>query len=95
MGKLPLLSSEETELVDFMIKRLKTLAESAARQKVRLLIDAEQTYLQPCIDHFAIQLQREYNKDFPVIYNTYQCYLKWSTFNLQYDIERARRGGEF
>jgi proline dehydrogenase len=43
---------------------------------VRLLIDAEQSYLQPAIDLFAIELQRQFNSQQPVVYNTYQAYRK-------------------
>ena len=43
---------------------------------MRMLIDAEHTYLQPAIDALTIALQQKYNRDGPVIMNTYQCYLK-------------------
>jgi Proline dehydrogenase len=41
---------------------------------VRLLIDAEQSYLQPAIDFFTLELQRQYNAQQPVVYNTFQAY---------------------
>lgn len=43
---------------------------------VRLMSDAEQSYLQPAIDAMVLQLQRTYNRTEPVIFNTYQCYLR-------------------
>jgi hypothetical protein len=36
-----------------MISRLEMLAEAAARHRVRLMVDAEQTYFQPAIDHMV------------------------------------------
>lgn len=39
------------------------------------MFDAEQTYLQPAIDHVVLRLAEAYNKERPVVYNTYQAYL--------------------
>jgi Proline dehydrogenase len=43
---------------------------------VRLLVDAEQSHLQPAIDLFALELQRQFNAQQPVVYNTFQAYRK-------------------
>lgn len=90
-GVLPVLDSRETQLMDNMVSRLETVAEAAAAARVRLMIDAEQTYLQPAIDHFTLELQRRYNTEFPAIFNTYQCYLKKTSRKVANDLERSRR----
>ena len=43
---------------------------------VRCMVDAEQSYMQPVMDALTIQLQQRFNRSVPVIFNTYQCYLK-------------------
>lgn len=43
-------------------KRAHTLAQVAAENKVTIMVDAEQTYLQPAIDMLTIELQRRYNR---------------------------------
>jgi proline dehydrogenase len=90
-------TDEEVELMERMFDRVYCLAEEAARVGTRLLIDAEQTRFQPAIDNLVWNLQRKYNatsvSEFPVIYNTYQCYLKDSLSRLQTDLERSERYG--
>jgi len=55
---------------------LQKLAEEAERNNISILMDAEQTYLQLAMDNLALDLMRRYNRDRPVIHNTYQNYLK-------------------
>lgn len=89
------LSQTELEKVHAMIARLESLASLAARHRVRLMIDAEQTYFQPAIDHLVLDLQRKYNRpgSMPVIFNTYQCYLRDSLPRVLLDLERSKREG--
>lgn len=73
------------------------IATLASDNKVRLLIDAEQTYYQPAIDNYVLSLQKQFNaaKDYdePIIFNTYQCYLKDAKDRVATDLDRAHRGG--
>lgn len=41
-----------------------------------MLVDAEQSYMQPAIDAVTLALQMTYNQEGAVVMNTYQCYLK-------------------
>ncbi|GMF35514.1 unnamed protein product [Phytophthora lilii] len=87
----PLSDNEKTQLRN-MIARLESLANDAAERGVKLMVDAEQTYMQPAIDHLTLNLQRKYNRDgADTIYNTFQCYLKMSSDRIDIDLERARR----
>lgn len=90
-GRLQLLDSTEARLMRSLVGRLERIAAAAAAARVRLMIDAEQTYLQPAIDHFTLELQRRFNADFPAIFATYQCYLRRTRAKVTNDLERARR----
>ena len=63
-----------------VVNRAERLAEAAQEFKVRLMIDAEQTYFQPAIRHIAVNvLMPKFNLTTPIIYNTVQSYLKVSS----------------
>lgn len=81
--------SEKVQMGD-VIGRAETLAQTAEKNSVRLMIDAEQSYFQPAISHIAVNvLMPKYNLDTPTIYNTVQCYLKvsWVTAALSVDCQ--------
>jgi len=89
----PVLTPAERAQVVRLMTRLERLGAAALEQRVRLLVDAEYTYLQPAIDYCAAHLQRRYNHAFPTIFQTYQCYLVDSLDRLRADLDRARAGG--
>eukprot|EP00667_Euglena_gracilis_P005982 EG_transcript_6024 len=88
-----LLTKEEYQLTENMVRRLQKICQAASDKKVRLLIDAEQTYLQVAIDHFTTRMQREFNAHFPTVFNTYQCYLNFTRNRITNDLERSKREG--
>ncbi|XP_062307587.1 proline dehydrogenase 1, mitochondrial [Osmerus eperlanus] len=86
-------SEEEEKQMKRLLQRMDLLAKHAEDHGVRLMVDAEQTYLQPAISRLTLEMQRIYNKDKPVIFNTYQCYLKEAYNNVSMDVELSRREG--
>ncbi|XP_058388192.1 proline dehydrogenase 1, mitochondrial isoform X4 [Diceros bicornis minor] len=92
----PLLSrfTEEEELqMTRMLQRMDILAKKAAEAGVRLMVDAEQTYFQPAISRLTLEMQRRFNVEKPLIFGTYQCYLKDAYDNVTLDVQLARREG--
>ena len=81
------------KLYEAMRRRLKVLVDEAEKMEVRLMVDAEQTYFQPAIDNFVLELQRKYNTEFPTVFNTYQCYLTDSRSRVETDIGRSEQEG--
>jgi len=58
-----------------VLKRLDAICNNACKTAdVSVLIDAEETWIQPAIDHMVNLLMRRYNKERAVVYNTFQMY---------------------
>ncbi|XP_043958863.1 hydroxyproline dehydrogenase isoform X1 [Gambusia affinis] len=68
---------EEKEAAHFLcgLQRLNKIAEASVN-KVRVLVDAEYTYMNPALTLVTMALMKKFNKDGGWIWNTYQCYLK-------------------
>uniref|UniRef100_A0A673YUD2 Proline dehydrogenase n=1 Tax=Salmo trutta TaxID=8032 RepID=A0A673YUD2_SALTR len=88
-------TEEEEKQMKRMLQRLDVLANHAEEHSVRLMVDAEQTYFQPAISTLTVEMQRIYNRGKPVIFNTYQCYLKEAYDIVTMDVELSRREGWF
>ncbi|GAA5874776.1 hypothetical protein JCM3774_003434 [Rhodotorula dairenensis] len=111
-GRLPLhipfpdspeLSPEDSELLDKLYEGLRGVAAQAREHRVRLLLDAEQSWFQPAIDRFADILSEEFNRvdptaasstpAAPIVYNTYQCYLRDAPEKIATALEHATANG--
>lgn len=96
-GQLEPLLSRFTEEEDLqmkrMLQRMDVLAKRATETGVRLMVDAEQSYFQPAISRLTLEMQRRFNRDRAIIFNTYQCYLKEAYDNVTVDVELSRREG--
>ncbi|KAI4816981.1 hypothetical protein KUCAC02_009277 [Chaenocephalus aceratus] len=86
-------TAEEESQMKRMLQRVDVLAKHAMENGVRLMVDAEQTYFQPAISRLALEMQRKFNREKPIIFNTYQCYLKDAYDNVTVDVELSRREG--
>nr|XP_046225817.1 proline dehydrogenase 1, mitochondrial-like isoform X1 [Oncorhynchus gorbuscha] len=84
---------EEEKQMKRMLQRVDVLAKHAVDNGVRLMVDAEQTYFQPAISRLTLAMQRIFNREKPIIFNTYQCYLKEAYDNVSVDVELSRREG--
>lgn len=88
---LNIFTAEEERQMKRMLQRVDILAKHAVENGVRLMVDAEQTYFQPAISRLTLEMQRKFNREKPIIFNTYQCYLKEAYDNVTLDVELSRR----
>ena len=73
--------------------RMKGLCQLAYEHNVKLLVDAEETWIQDAIDEITYEYMALYNKDTAVVYNTIQLYRKGRIADMQKRIETARQRG--
>src|SRR5690606_12829801 len=64
-------------------------------RSIRILIDAEHSWIQDAIDDIAREMMRTYNRNAPVVYNTYQLYRTDRLATLQVDYYLAKTEGFF
>ncbi|KAK4698821.1 proline dehydrogenase, partial [Phenoliferia sp. Uapishka_3] len=66
------LSGGDRMTLEALMSNLREIARKASEGRVRLLFDAEQSWIQPAIDHFVDVLSQEINSasPVPIIYNT-------------------------
>lgn len=68
------LSSKEEQVAKELRRRIFEICDSAAKHDVRVLIDAEESWIQDAIDAIAFEMMLTFNKEKPIIYNTVQMY---------------------
>ena len=74
-------------------ERFEKICEEAAARKVRLFIDAEESWIQNTIDAWTEEMMAKYNKQEVIIFNTLQMYRIDRLDYLRKQIEAAKKGG--
>lgn len=73
--------------------RFERVCQAAYDNDTRLLIDAEETWMQDAADNFVEDMMRKFNKEKAIIFNTLQCY-RWDRLSYLKAIhERAQKDG--
>jgi proline dehydrogenase len=68
------LNTAENEALIRVEARIDKICKEAFDADTPVFIDAEETWIQPCIDNFAKQMMHKYNKKRAIVYNTIQLY---------------------
>ncbi len=68
------LNADEQDSWEKINQRMNEICEAAYQNKVRIFVDGEETWFQDTIDNLTYQMMEKYNKEEPLIYNTYQMY---------------------
>jgi proline dehydrogenase len=68
------LSKEEEKEWNEVVHRVNWICEEGFKVNQPVMIDAEETWIQPAIDQLAFEMMKKYNKNQPLVYNTVQLY---------------------
>ncbi|MDC0467779.1 proline dehydrogenase family protein [Bacteroidia bacterium] len=87
------LQPEQQKHYDEIVERINFLCKLAYQNKVKLLIDAEETWIQDAVDEIVYKNAEEFNRDDIIIYNTIQLYRKGRIKEINKQIDLARKFG--
>lgn len=83
------LTEAEQAEYDRMYDRCDQICKACYEANVKVLIDAEHSWIQDAIDDIARDMMEKYNKEQPIVYNTYQLYRHDKLASLKADFDYA------
>lgn len=87
------LTAEEQAEFKRVHDRIHTISAAAAKGKVGLLIDAEESWVQQPVDDLADEMMGLFNKEQVIVFNTFQLYRHDRLEFLQASFEKAKAAG--
>src|SRR5690606_24753323 len=87
------LTATETKEYERVRERVRALCQAAADKGVRIMIDAEESWIQAPIDALATEMMAKFNTDRVVVYNTLQMYRTDRLDYLRKTLNAAKAGG--
>jgi len=89
------LSSGERAAFERGRNRVNDICQRCYERRVRVFIDAEESWIQETIDQLTYEMMERYNQEKAYIYNTYQLYRHDRLEVLMRDYENAVKGGYY
>ncbi|MBB6003000.1 proline dehydrogenase family protein [Arcicella rosea] len=89
------LNNDEKAAFERVRERMNILCGRAHDLKVRVFIDAEESWIQDTIDTLTYGMMEKYNKESCIVYNTFQMYRKDMLQNLKDATQHARESNFF
>lgn len=87
------LSPEEQAEYNRMLERCDRICKACYDNNIRVLIDAEHSWIQDTIDDIAREMMEKYNSESPIVYNTYQMYRHDKLASIKADFAYAKTQG--
>lgn len=87
------LSEEEAKEYQRVVARVDKIFGLGYECNIPVLIDAEETWIQPVLDRLVMEMMRRYNRDKAIVQNTYQMYRHDSIARIKAHYEEAKKEG--
>jgi proline dehydrogenase len=87
------LTAEEAASWDRAMARFRRLAAYAQKEGLRIMIDAEESWIQPAIDQTARTLMAEFNRERAVVFTTVQLYRTGRVEAIEEELQAANTAG--
>jgi proline dehydrogenase len=87
------LSDKDNILWNRVVERFKGVCQKAYDNDIKILIDAEEVFVQKAIDDLALLMMRKFNREMPIVFNTVQMY-RWDRLKYLNDLlnDKANNG---
>lgn len=82
------LDASETKELERLVDRYDKVCKKAHDLNVRLLIDAEESWMQKAADDITLEMMRKYNREKAVVFNTLQMY-RWDRMEYLEEIDQT------
>ncbi|KAJ9576208.1 hypothetical protein L9F63_006941 [Diploptera punctata] len=79
--------------ITLALRRLRLLGEVATSKNLRLLVDAEYSYMNPGCSLLTLAMMTVFNQQRPVVSNTYQCYFKRAMQMITHELDILNKLG--
>jgi proline dehydrogenase len=89
------LTADEQHAYALAKDRVYRICRQAFEKRVKLFIDGEESWIQDTIDGLAYEMMEKYNREAPIVYNTYQLYRRAALGNLKAASKNAREKGYY
>jgi proline dehydrogenase len=83
------LTPKELAAFDKLKERADFICRTAWEKKVKVLVDAEESWIQDITDVIVYELMKKYNHESAIVYNTFQMYREDMMYNLEKAYELA------
>ena len=95
VGKNTDLTESQKEEWARVVKRFDEVCQLCHENNKKVMVDAEESWMQDAADHLVEEMMEKYNREKPIVWNTIQMYRTGRIEYMQENLQRAKEKGYF